>query len=102
MRPIPTNLRSDMADDKFYKYCCLAGIGYCAGRVQWHHVWIYAGQQINEKWAIVPGCEHHHDQVQKEPSIKEAFERVSLSRATPDDLAKYPKKDWAQIKLALG
>lgn len=101
MRPIPTKLRDEMTDDKFYKYCCLAGIEYCAGRVQWHHVWIYAGTQINEKWAIVPACERHHDQVQNEPTIKREFERISLMRATDEDLKKYPRKDWDRIKRNL-
>jgi hypothetical protein len=101
MRPIPIPMRATMSEDPFYSKCCVVGLGYCAGKVQWHHVWIYAGKQINEIWAILPGCERHHDQVQKEPEVRKFFEKVSLSRAGPEDLAKYPKKDWEQIKCQL-
>ncbi len=94
MRPIPTAMRSEMSVDPFYTKCCAVGLGYCAGKVQWHHVWIYAGRQINEPWAIVPACERHHDQVTKEPKVKKFFEELSLSRATDEDLSKYPKRTW--------
>lgn len=101
MRPIPLKMRDEMHNDPFYKKCCAVGLGYCAGRVQWHHVWIYAGKQINEVWAIVPACERHHDQVQKEPKVRRFFEKLSLDRATFDDLVLYPKKDWEQIRKDL-
>ena len=76
--------------------------GRCSGRIQWHHPWIYAGKQINEPWAIVGACEGHHDEVTKDRAIKQAFETDSLMRATDEDLAKYPRKDWEQIKRTLG
>lgn len=102
MRPIPTKLRQDLVDDPFMKECCADDdLGYCAGRVQFHHVWIYAGSQINESWAIVPACERHHDQVTKEPAVRRCFERISLGRATPEDLEKYPRKDWEKIRKSL-
>lgn len=88
-----------MASDTFYKKCCAEGLGYCAGAVQWHHTFIYGGRQINEVWAIVPACERHHDQVQKEPKVKMFFEKVSLARATETDLKKYPRKNWTVLKL---
>lgn len=90
-----------MASDPFYKKCCADGLGYCAGKVEWHHTFIYGGKQINEVWAIVPACERHHDQVTKEPKVKMYFEKVSIMRASQDDLSKYPRKDWEQIKCHL-
>lgn len=76
--------------------------GPCSGRIEWHHVWIYAGSQISEKWAIVGACHQHHEEVKKDLAIKAAFEEASLSIATIADLAKYPKKAWSQIIKALG
>lgn len=97
MRPIPTKLREEMANDPFYKVCC-----YCASQpVEWHHVFIYAGKQINEKWAIVPACKKHHDLVQSDSNIRKFFELTSLSRATKEDFAKYPKRDWLSYKNRL-
>lgn len=85
-----------MTSDIFYKRCALLN-AECSGVVQFHHVWIYAGRQINEKWAIVPACEHHHELVKKDRRIKEAFEFISLCRTKPGELKKYPKKDWQRI-----
>ena len=76
--------------------------GRCSGRIEWHHPWIYGGSQINEAWAIVGGCTYHHDEVNKDKAIKQAFETASLLLATEKDLGKYPRKDWGQIKRTLG
>ena len=94
-------MREQIAADPYYQRCALSRWGGCDGRVQWHHVWIYAGRQINEIWAIEPACEHHHDVVNKDGTIKRAFERLSLARATAEDLAKYPRKAWEEIKKYL-
>ena len=97
MRPIPKKLKEQLASDDFMKKCAL-----CEERlVEWHHVFIYAGRQISEAFAIVPACRAHHDQVKSDRRIKEAFERIALSRATDEELARYPKKDWNQLKRYL-
>lgn len=96
MRPIPPTMRDEMAKDDFYKKCVI-GSWTCDGPVEWHHVFIYAGRQINEKWAILPACHLHHGMVKTSKTIREEFESISLQLATPEDLAKYPKKDWRQI-----
>lgn len=103
MRPIPTELKSRLALDTRMKSCALRGrwFGMCRGKVQWHHVWIYAGRQINEFWGILGACEHHHYLVDADPKVKQEFQRVSLELATEGDLEKYPRKDWAQIKRHL-
>jgi hypothetical protein len=53
----------------------------------------YAGRQVQEKWAIVPLCWHHH----LGPGLdKKANRLIALARATEEDLAKYPRADWAR------
>lgn len=106
MRPIPLPLRRQLDTEPRMHRCVIAPLqriyGRCSGRIQWHHAWIYAGTQINEEWAIVGACEGHHEEVKKDRAIKQAFETASLLIATDEDLAKYPKKDWEQIKRMLG
>ena len=98
MRPIPPKLRAELADDPYMKKCLVKGIAPCSGRVEWHHVWIYAGRQINEKWAILPACHKHHEEVNKYRNIKDFFERQSFTRTTIEEMQeKYPKKNWYQI-----
>lgn len=97
MRPIPKKMRDQMEKDPFMKVCCFPGCG--AILPEWHHVWIYAGRQINEPWAIVPGCTYHH---RGKGFKKEVFERISICRATQEDLAKYPKKNWLLEMQRLG
>lgn len=92
MNNIPLSLREEMAADPYYKVCARKSKA-CNGRITWEHAWIYAGKQIQEKWAIIPLCWYHHlgDGLHKEKN-----QAISLFRATPEDLAKYPKKDWEQ------
>lgn len=97
MRKIPPKLREEMANDPYYLTCARLNIT-CKGRLTWEHAWIYAGRQINEKWAIIPLCEYHH---LYEGFDKHENQRLALKRATPEDLAKYPKKDWAKEKIWL-
>jgi|SRR5882757_5610643 len=97
MRPIPKEMKEIMAADPFYKECCSRN-STCKGRIEWHHVFIYAGRQINEPWAIIPLCKHHHDLVSSSSEFKEQCELISLKRASSSDFAKYPKRDWHYIK----
>lgn len=96
MRPIDPKNRKKMAADKFYKQCCLKD-EHCHGRIEWHHVWIYAGKQIDEIWAIVPVCYYHHQKAGV-GEVKDKLELVSLGRASDEDLKRYNKKNWPQIK----
>lgn len=101
MRSIPPKMRQEMSNDPFYERCALLG-PECGGRIEWHHCWIYgSGGQINHPWAIVPACHNHHEMVKKDKEIKEAFELISLDRASYEDLLPYPRKDWAQIRQYL-
>jgi hypothetical protein len=59
---------------------------------------MYAGRQINEAWAIIPLCEFHH----LEAGFNKAMnQRIALLRATPEDLAKYPRIDWSKLEKAV-
>lgn len=97
MRPIPTKLKEIMSSDPYYKRCARANLD-CEGRITWEHSYIYASCQINEVWAIIPLCWRHHlgDLLDKKEN-----QRIALRRATPEDLAKYPKKDWEYEKKYL-
>lgn len=97
MRPISPEVRVQILEDPFYEKCIRSEEGMCEGRITWEHTWIYAGRQIDEPWAIVPLCEYHHavNRFQDCGDLKKWIgQLVALNRATEDDLAKYPKKDW--------
>lgn len=91
MRPIPLKLRKEIANDNFYKKCCITG----NINVSLEHCWIYGGKQINEKWAIVPLARELNTS-HPPTEVKERCRLISLRRATKEDLAKYPKRDWKQ------
>lgn len=102
MRPIPKKLREEIASDPFMARCIYeradAPNHNCKGRITWEHAIIWAGRQVNEKWAIVPCCENHNS---GPAMVKDFNQHVALSRATEEDLAKYPREDWAQLKKYL-
>lgn len=100
MRPIPKALRNLLASQERMKHCALLD-KTCQGRIEWHHPWIYAGRQINEWWSIIGACAHHHRKVGSDREIRKGFERATLSLASEEDLAKYPRKDWNAIKIFL-
>lgn len=70
----------------------------CQGRSTMEHAWLYAGRQINDAWAIIRLCEWSH---LGKGLDKEINHWISLQHATAADLAKYPRKDWEQLKKYL-
>lgn len=109
MRPIPPRMRQELEGLRRMTRCTLWPVqdlyGACRGRErhpEWHHVWTYAGKQINEPWAILAACTYHHDGVKQDAAVRYAFESASLMLATPEDLSKYSRKDWAQEEKRLG
>ena len=104
MRPIPLKMRAELAEEPRMKVCVVKGLGFgeCEGRIEWDHCWIYAGRQINELWAILGVCNKHHYEKNGNQLLKESIARKSLQLATDEDLQKYPRKNWAQIKKSLG
>lgn len=73
------------------KKCERSETGMCSGRLTKEHAWIYAGRQIQEIWAVIDLCWYHH---LGEGLDKQENQRISLRKATEEDLSKYPKKDW--------
>jgi len=83
MRSIPKKLLEEMLASVFYQKCIREKTGECEGRITLEHAIIYAGKQVNEKWAIDPVCAYHHcvDQYQDCGDIDKRFhEWVSLTR----------------------
>lgn len=97
MRPIPPNIKKEMLADPYYASCSRKN-EECQGRITFEHVWIYSGKQINEVWAIIPLCVYHH---LGDGLNKNVNRMISILRATPDDLAKYPRKNWAMERKHL-
>jgi hypothetical protein len=86
-----------MGDDPFYHRCCLTGGGrktenrFDQERIEWHHNFIYAGKQVQEKWCILPIVKRLHDQMVGE--VKDRCDWIMLNRATDDELAKFDRAD---------
>lgn len=94
MRKIPEEMRNEMSQDPYYTKCCLEGIVEgCGGRIEWHHNLIYAGKQRNHPWCILPVCHDHHMQADSK-LIKPTLNKIMISRATPEDLLEYPKRNF--------
>ena len=95
MRAIPQKLRDEMSDDQYYKTCSRASFE-CKGRITWEHSIIFAGRQLNEKWAIIPLCVFHH----LGPGlVKEINEMIALNRATDEQLIDVSKAvDYRRLR----
>lgn len=92
-----------MAADPYYKLCArqrrfndhTCQPNPMTGQpIEWEHAFIHAGQQINERWSIIPICWWAHSG----PGLdKNKNQYLALMRATPEDLLKYPKTNWGQL-----
>jgi len=95
---IPLKLRKQISEDPFMKVCIhkmyRGEVG--TGELQWEHALLYGGKQIQESWAIVP-CRKSFN-VDATGKTKRFNQYIALLRATDEDLSKYPKKDWKQLK----
>lgn len=97
MNKIPTKLRAEMASDSYYERCARQDAlndHQCEAdertgqMIEWEHALIFAGKQIQEKWAIIPSCWWAH----RGPGmVKEINEWIALNRATDEELLKYSK-----------
>lgn len=96
MTKIPLKVRKEIEADLNYRSCALHGIyGHvCGGRITMEHALIYAGKQIQEKWAIVPICargqevDHYQD---AHTMNKEMNQWVALNQGTEDDFKRFPR-----------
>ncbi len=103
MTKIPPKVRKEIDQDPAYKVCKLAGYhGHvCGGRITMEHALIYAGRQIQEKWAIVSLCargqevDHYQD---AHTMNKELNVWVALNQATEDDLDRFPRADYKVLR----
>lgn len=89
MTPIPQKLREELAQDLYYKKCARSEEGNCDGRITFEHAIIYAGRQVQEKWAIIPICTYHHSVNEYQDSgdlNKEKHVWIALNRATDEEL----------------
>ena len=103
MTPIPLKMRREMAEMPFYKHCARHN-DECNGRITWEHALIVAGKRLNEIWAIVPLCAYHHSVDYHQDGaglVKELNKWIALCRSTPEDLAKYPRSGFEQMKKYL-
>ena len=96
MAKIPEKLREEMSEDPFMKKCVFTGEEQ---NVSWEHCWIYARNQIQEKWAIVPLRRDLN--VNMQADVKEYCQWVSINRATDEDFRKYTRINWQQLKKYL-
>ena len=94
MRPISPKIRKQLASDPFMQKCAYG----CNVKPEWEHALIYQGKQVNEWWAIIPLCTHHH---RGHGLNKRYNEYIALSRASEADLMKYSKANWKQKLIYL-
>ena len=97
MRPIPAKIRKILTNDPEMQRCIISG----NPNPEWHHPFIYARKQINEVWSICPLGGYYHRGDGWNEEVRRKCEKWCLDRATDQDLAKYPKKDWVQLKIRL-
>lgn len=97
MRKIPLAHKKNINTDVRFISCARRGFD-CSGRITIEHAFTYAGRQVNELWAYVPLCWHHH---LGKGLDKKLNRLLALRHATPEDLRKYPKLDWEQLRFSL-
>lgn len=98
MNNIPPKLRAQLAADPEYTHCmrkALLNDHECERdplkprqEVEWEHVIIYASNQLQERWAIIPICWLVHRGGMLD---KEINEWIALNRATDEELLKISK-----------
>lgn len=90
MRKIPEQLKKEMESDPYYKQCCVTGIPRTRAKIEWHHNFIFAGQQVNEKWCILPLAKFVHDQA-NDKKVREYLDWIMLNRSDEETLKRYSK-----------
>lgn len=110
MSHIPKWLLDEILADPYYKKCARAGLfGHeCGGKITFDHCIIYAGRQLQRKWAILPVCSKAHSVNQYQDAgdfVREIHTWIALNRATVHELAEISKtirydemKDWLNLK----
>lgn len=96
MTKIPDKIKREILSDPNRLHCALEKQeGHiCEGRITWEHCMIYAGKQIQQKWAIISLCERGHavNNWQDAGTMnKEVNVWVALNQATVAELSGYPR-----------
>ena len=104
---MPPKLRLQCEADPYYKRCARKEALHdhecqpdpmTRKLIEWEHALIYAGRQIQERWAIIPICWWVH----RGPGlVKEINEWIAINRMSDEDVAKYYKFNWQQRKQYL-
>ena len=97
MRVIPEALKRRIAADPWYRKCCLCH----SLDVQWHHNLIYAGQQVNEVFCILPVCETHHEGPEgpkRNALTRQRLDELMYKRATSKERKDYELKEPTRAK----
>lgn len=98
MLPIPPKLKKQIDKDPFYRKCCLQDEN-CDGKIEMHHNLIYAGQQQNYIFCILPACANFHHKYEKRPDIRDRLDSIMLSRTNLLFLQQtFPKRNWPQLQ----
>lgn len=98
MNNMPPKLREELAADPEYGMCMralLLGDHECERdplrpyqAVEWEHVFIFGGNQVQKKWAIISICYLVH---RGGKMVKEINEWIALNRGTDDELREVSK-----------
>lgn len=105
MNNMPPKLRQELSVDTEYKKCARHADGNCDGRITFEHAMIFAGKQIQKRWAIIPLCEYHHavNKHQDGPGLdKKKNQWIALNRATDEELKEISKAtDYIAVRSRL-
>lgn len=97
MNNIPPGVKKEVLKDRFYDTCSrrmLLNDHQCSGRITWEHAMIFAGRQVQKKWAIIPLCEFAHgvNTFQDKGILDKDINRwIALNRATDKELEEISK-----------
>lgn len=93
MNNMPRKLREDLSRDQEYArgYCIYHGRFHGPGvKTEWHHNMIFAGRQVQERFAILSICKEVHDKANWK-QVRERLDWIMLNRASNDDLVFYSR-----------
>ena len=103
MTAIPKKVRAGLAEDPFYRRCCVSGDASVRGdRIEWHHNLIYAGKQVQEPFAILPLKKSLHDRLKGDKDLQAQLDWIMWNRATDDQIERYSKaKNYTLYRATL-
>ena len=90
---IPAKMRDEMAQDPFYRKCCITGSSL---NIEWHHALLFRGKRVNAIFCIVPLTKEIHRQ---EAKYKEQIDHVVWSRASEEEIRQFSKAENKALLL---